>query len=1251
MRFGIARAGTRGDFTPPSPSSISSDEVMEFGQQVEAMRQNLEDQTGLTELEKLLEGSSPRRSYADVVRGSPSIGSSTANSKMSISSAYITAEDGLSCDTLSSMDISSTASTGEFSNRTSYANHGSPATRTMRNNRWTKEQSEDTYFCYYIAKLKKLPITSGTHQIWRSRNPSIFPYIDANKLNTYRRFYEKKMSIDEKKLIENRAEIFLHAQPTQTSVTTTGSNTISTFISETTTTLSNTQDTTQNCPTSTQDLDNLSATCTNLAQKLYDDILTSYHLVKQTKLEDRNTIKKYNHTKHAHELDAANCALSRIISDFKITTLDDINSLQYATGSVLAGNIIPLPNPRQTQRQPRNPYKKIQRSIFKIRQLIGRLTSAINLTIGKKGKRKLNKLLKGQSYQDRLQVERMKLAALTKKIRTLKQKKERFINNKKFMLNRKRFFNELRESNSKNVTSPPTKSNIETFWKNILSTPSVHNTEASWILNEETAQSQTHQDAWTNITVELFNKAISKLSNWKAPGIDKVNNFWIKKLHSTHSSMRNALNHICLHPEKTPYWLTKGTTTLIYKKGLETEPSNYRPITCLPTTYKLLTLILAEKIYQHLTDHRENSSPILQFEQKGCRKKARGCKDQLLIDKCIAKTGNKTTINFSWIDFKKAYDSIPHSWIEKILQLYKIDPITKQFITHAMKHWNTTLNLHHSKGTIKTTNIPIRCGIFQGDSLSPLIFCMCLFPLTNMLNRTKIGVRISNQNHTRINHLLYMDDMKIYANGTENMKRLLTLIQTFSMDINMSLNLNKCATLTINKGVVENDTTQMLPLLTKDESYKYLGLLQSSNFHEKKIKIETKNEYFERVRKILKKNLNAINTAQAITIFAVPIIRYTIGIIHWTETELHNIDRKTRKILTKFKFHHPLSDVHNLYISREKGGRGIPNIYNIHSQEMSKLAVYLQSSNDPFLKQVKHFEACATPSKTILRYQPSGPKYRDKLKCDYENIQLRNRKPLYGKFFQLEQNIPSIHLSKSRLWLKQSYLRFETESLICAAQEQALLTNWKRYVCKMNSTSPKCRLCNSYDETVMHITSGCPMLASNLYTNRHNKIASYIHWCILNDIGAPTEKLWYKHKPTHSIDKNNHTIMWDLPIITDARVPHNQPDIIIHDRTKKTCLIIDIAVPQEINVIKKTAEKIRKYKQLEIEIQRCWNLQRVQTIPIIIGALGTVTKSIEKYIETISPNINFSILQKTALIGTQNIIRNVLSPSSISHSN
>jgi hypothetical protein len=74
---------------------------------------------------------------------------------------------------------------------------------------------------------------------------------------------------------------------------------------------------------------------------------------------------------------------------------------------------------------------------------------------------------------------------------------------------------------------------------------------------------------------------------------------------------------------------------------------------------------------------------------------------------------------------------------------------------------------------------------------------------------------------------------------------------------------------------------------------------------------------------------------------------------------------------------------------------------------------------------------------------------------------------------------------------------------------------------------------------------------------------------------------------------------------TDRTIPNNKPDIIIRDNEKRTCMLIDAAIPGDRNVIKEEGEKILKYKDLTIEIQRMWNV-KTKVIPEIIGATGTV---------------------------------------------
>ena len=88
-------------------------------------------------------------------------------------------------------------------------------------------------------------------------------------------------------------------------------------------------------------------------------------------------------------------------------------------------------------------------------------------------------------------------------------------------------------------------------------------------------------------------------------------------------------------------------------------------------------------------------------------------------------------------------------------------------------------------------------------------------------------------------------------------------------------------------------------------------------------------------------------------------------------------------------------------------------------------------------------------------------------------------------------------------------------------------------------------------------------------------------------------------------------------------------------------MLIDVAISGDRNVIKKEGEKILKYKDLTIEIQRMWNV-KTKVIPLIIGATGTISKSFRKYVSNIPGKHEVKEIQKTALFGTAHILRKVL---------
>lgn len=154
------------------------------------------------------------------------------------------------------------------------------------------------------------------------------------------------------------------------------------------------------------------------------------------------------------------------------------------------------------------------------------------------------------------------------------------------------------------------------------------------------------------------------------PGIDAIPNFRLKQLTATHDELATAFNKAIENPEGLPEWFITARTFPITKSGE--------------------------------TDKR--------------------------IEDCKRK---KKSLSVAWIDYRKGYDSVPHRWILKTMSIYKFNNKLISFMEKSMKLWNTAMYLNHTQGLITTGNVNIKQKIFQGYSLSPLLFCLALSPLTS----------------------------------------------------------------------------------------------------------------------------------------------------------------------------------------------------------------------------------------------------------------------------------------------------------------------------------------------------------------------------------------------------------------------------------------------------------------------------------------------------------------------------------------
>ncbi|KAJ3660258.1 hypothetical protein Zmor_004714 [Zophobas morio] len=519
-----------------------------------------------------------------------------------------------------------------------------------------------------------------------------------------------------------------------------------------------------------------------------------------------------------------------------------------------------------------------------------------------------------------------------------------------------------------------------------------------------------------------------------------------------------------------------------------------------------------------------------------------------------------------------------------------------------MEFWKTTLQITLNEQTIQSDPIMIRRGIFQGDSLSPLWFCLAINPLYDVLNSCnyEFNIRINNQRENRISHLLYMDDIKIYASTQNQLTNLLNLTEQFSGDIGMSFGIEKCKTQAIRKGVFHQlphitQNKEIIEAQERNDTYKYLGFCQSSHINHTKTKTQLKDQYVARLKLKLKTQLNGKNLMKAVNTFCVPLLTYSFGVIKWSKTDLENLNIATRKIFTQYRRHHPKSSIERFSLPRQNGGRGFQNLENLYQRQISDLKKY-------FLKRAERNEMFRTITRADLNHTPLNlsnteeihtPNTIDKI------ISGLKQKQLHGKFYKdLEEN----HVNKkmSLIWLKKSSLYAETEGFVFAIQDQVINTkNYRKYIIKNpNIKNDCCRLCKAKPETIQHIISSCSILAQTDYKARHDNAAKIIHKelaTLMNLIEDTTP--YYTYIPSPFFENNKYKLYWDRTILTDLNITANRPDIILIKKHTNEAILIDIAIPNTNNIIQTYDTKISKYLQLSIEMKSMLNLKKFQFYP------------------------------------------------------
>ena len=96
------------------------------------------------------------------------------------------------------------------------------------------------------------------------------------------------------------------------------------------------------------------------------------------------------------------------------------------------------------------------------------------------------------------------------------------------------------------------------------------------------------------------------------------------------------------------------------------------------------------------------------------------------------------------------------------------------------------------------------------------------------------------------------------------------------------------------------------------------------------------------------------------------------------------------------------------------------------------------------------------------------------------------------------------------------------------------------------------------------------------------------------------------------------------------------------DKKATSCVIIDLAIPGDCRIREKEIEKIEKYQNLKRELKRLWSLKKVELVPVVVGALGCISKGFSGWMDTLGIKLNVGMIQKSVLMVTARILMKVL---------
>lgn len=725
-----------------------------------------------------------------------------------------------------------------------------------------------------------------------------------------------------------------------------------------------------------------------------------------------------------------------------------------------------------------------------------------------------------------------------------------------------------------------------------------------------------------------WREVLIKAKSWTAPGPDGIQAFWIKNLPAIGSSLFGIFMELLNDPKaKLSNWLCKGRIVTIPKKGCMKDPANYRPIACLNTSLKLFDGLIASSFRQRFEE-------IVPQQQMAMRRDKWGCIHAHAVDQSLLEDArqNNVVTHCAWIDYAKAFDSIPHAAIEYILKNAGFPELSAGLYLRLMKRWEVRYETK-ARGRVKRSMpLKVKCGVLQGDTLSPMMFCLAIAPISYDLERRFQGYRmrsaktrmIEEGSYGKVTHMFYMDDLKLYSESASELEACVKRVERMSSYLNLKLNKAKCASV----EMWANHPSRRIPgipMLGVSDFYRYLGIEQDDQGNSDYVKVRVWDTVLVRFRKVWSSMLSFHEKVNATNNSVMPVLRYLFvncfsheGNLASMRAKANEWDSELYKELVKCGNLVQTCNRGRVHLPSDLGGFGMASVRDVLEDSVVYAYAYvtLESSlavaYDVFQtvglrkrgsKRTVISDMCKLVNgyKTIsvntgldfLSRKPMIVTVRNDSSADvvYPCTTPRQAARCIVKALQNERNSMRLDDWRNTLragnvikhselsfplsfnWLVTGFLNSKAVATACALQEFQVQV---RAYSKDGEDSRGCRWCADKWETMVHVVAGCPKFRLTIMLDRHDDVARQLHHALCAKFAlAPPH--WRKPVPKVIGTKEAGCEIWWNPVVDVSKVRCNRPDMIVINHQRKEIWIVDVTVCWYGNIRDKEDRKLGKY--------------------------------------------------------------------------